>query len=84
MANKAYGLIAAYAYNLMRGMAFIESPTRPHFAKVIRFRMVNLACQVVRHARSLTFRFNNQVYMEVNRWLIKINTLKFGERLSSA
>lgn len=84
MANKIYGLIAAYAYNLVRAMAFIESPKRPHFSKVIRFRMVNLACQVVRHARSVTFRFNNKVFTEVNRWLTQINTLKFGESLSSA
>ena len=84
MANKAYGLIAAFAYNLMRAMAYIENPRRPHFSKVIRFRMVNLACQVVSHARSVTFRFNNKHFGEVKRWLTLINKLKFGTSLSSA
>jgi hypothetical protein len=78
IANKAYGLIAAFAANLMRCMAFIENKKRPHFSKAIRFRMVNLACQVVKHARSITLRFSKPVLEEVNHWSTTITTLQFG------
>lgn len=67
-------MIAAFAYNLMRYAAFVLNPKTPHFAKIIRFRMVNLACQVVLHARSVTFRFSQPVREEVNRWMAIITS----------
>ena len=73
-ANKTYGLIAAFAHNLMRFASWLISPKEPHFAKIIRFRMVNLACQVVLHARSVTFRFSKHVTEEVNRWMTTITS----------
>ena len=76
-ANKAYALIAGFAYNLTRYMGFVLSPRRPRFAKVIRFRMVNLACQVVRHARYVTMRFTHDVLKEVQHWSTTID-IQFG------
>jgi len=76
-ANKAYALIAAFAYNLTRFMAYTLDPQKPRFAKTIRFRMVNLACQVVRHARTVTLRFHPHVYEEVTGWLKTIH-IQFG------
>lgn len=67
-ANKAYGLIAAFAYNLMRYTAFLLSPNKPQFSKAIRFKLVNLACQVVQHARQIVFRFTHDTRKEVEYW----------------
>ncbi len=53
LANTAYGLIGTLAYNLMRFTAHVEDPFHPKFAKLLRFRMVKLACEVVTHTRFL-------------------------------
>lgn len=76
-ANRAYGIIAAFAYNLMRAASMTLSDSRPRFYKMLRFRMVNLACQVVRTARRVTFRFNERLHKEVERW-ITITHQQFG------
>ncbi len=78
VANKAFGLIAAFAYNLMRFVALKDDPKHPQFAKALRFRFVHLPCEIVRHAREVIFRFMNHHYEEVNRWLCDIKNLRFG------
>jgi hypothetical protein len=77
LANKAYGLIAAFAYTLMRYTGFILNKDKPHYSKIIRFRMIHLACQVVRHAGMVTIRFFHIQLKEVQCWLEKIH-LQFG------
>jgi hypothetical protein len=69
LANKAYGVIAAFAYNLMRAASFILNSKKLHFSKMLRFRMVNLACQVVRKARTITIRLSTSNYKEVQQWM---------------
>ena len=54
IANKAYGLAASFAYNIMRFVALKDNPTHPKFAKAIRFKFVHIPCQIVRHARDNT------------------------------
>jgi len=71
-ANKIYGLISAIAFNLMRYTAFKLNKNKIHYSKMIRFRMVKLACQVIRHARYVVFRFNDETLKEVNYWLNEI------------
>ena len=71
-ANKVYGLISAFAYNLMRYTAFKLNKNKTHYSKMIRFRMVRLGCQVARHARYAYFKFNTQTAREVNNWLKEI------------
>lgn len=68
-ANRAYALMAGFAQNLVRYMAYAENPERPNFAKILRFKMLMLPVQVVRHARSVTFRFMAHHRKEVERWL---------------
>jgi hypothetical protein len=68
-ANRAYALMAAFAQNLVRFSAYVENPARPNFAKVLRFKMLMLPVQVVRHARSVSFRFMTRHRQEVERWL---------------
>ncbi len=77
LANKAYGLIAAFAYNLVRFVAFLENPRRPHFAKLLRFKALMLPVQVVKHSRMISFRFMTHHAQEVTRWLSIIKS-KFG------
>lgn len=68
-ANKVYGIIAAFGYNLMRAASFLLRSKKLHFSKMLRFRMVNLACQVIRKARIITIRFSETHHQEVKRWM---------------
>lgn len=77
-ANRAYGLIGAFAHNIMRFCALMEDPLHPKFAKLLRFRMVQLACEVVKHARVITFRFMHYVEKEIRYWTEKIHNLLNG------
>jgi hypothetical protein len=73
-ANKVFGTIGAFAYNLMRFSSFLISK-RGCYSKKIRFFLVDLPCQVVSHARKLTVRFNRQTKKEVCGQLLKIQNL---------
>ena len=77
-ANKAYGLIAAFAHNLMRFLSLRECASRPQFSKAIRFRFIHLPVQVVRHAGEVTFRFMRRHYEEVKRISAMIADIQFG------
>jgi hypothetical protein len=78
-ANRAYCLIAAFAYNFMRFVGLVVSPTRPMFSKRIRSTLVGLACQVVRRARRTVFIFPRRYEKEVKRCLMNIRlTLGYG------
>lgn len=72
IANKIYALIATYAFTLMRYTSFLLNRKNPYFSKMIRFRMVSLACEVVTHARYVTFRYFKPFAREVNTWLTTI------------
>lgn len=79
VANKAYGLIAAFAYNLMRYAGLLISPDKPAFAKKVRFQLVHLPCEVVKHARRTIFRIPYEQFKEISYWLEKMtNQLGYG------
>ena len=73
-ANRVYGIIAAFAHNLMRFMSLITSPGKPEFAKKLRFRLVNLAAQVVRQARQTHIVFPHHLRKEIDRCVMNITT----------
>lgn len=73
-ANKAFGLVGALAYNLMRFSSFFISK-RGCYSKKIRFSLVHLPCQVVRHARKITVRFNHATKKEVDEKLKLLHSL---------
>lgn len=77
VANKAYGLIAAIAYNLTRYAGLLISPDKPAFAKKVRFHLVHLPCEVVKHARRTVFRIPKQHFREVIGWIEKM-TMQLG------
>jgi len=77
LANKVYGIIAAIAYNLMRAASKLLKDKHPRFSKMLRFRMVHVACQVVRTGRRVIFRFHETAHEEVSRWITDTH-LQFG------
>ena len=76
-ANKVFCLVGALAYNLMRFSSFSISK-RGCYSKKIRFFLVNLPCQVVKHARKTTVKFNHTIVKEVCETLEKLNYLFSG------
>ena len=77
-ANKAYAVIAAFAYTLMRHTAFLISKKKTPFSKRIRFLLVNLPCEVIKHARSVIVRFSSEIYEEVLRFQSKLKIVTAG------
>jgi hypothetical protein len=76
-ANKAYGTIAAYAYNFLRFLGLMHNSKKVPFAKTLRRLWVNLPCQIVHHARQLTFKYMNFHTKEVLKLLNQIKNLQF-------
>ena len=64
-ANKAYGLLAMVAHNILRYVALTMKPEKPHYSKKIRKRFVFHAGKVVRHARQIILRVSEHGYEEV-------------------
>ena len=75
-ANKAYGLIAAFAYCLLRFMALRKNPAKPCYSKKLRNYVIHLPVQIVHHARQVFFFFMNHHYEEVQRWLTYLHSLQ--------
>ena len=71
-ANRVYGLIAAFAHNLVRFVSNRMYPGKTAFVKKIRFRLVSLAAQVVRQARQTFIVFHRRHKEEVERCLMNI------------
>jgi len=66
-ANRGWGMMGIYAYNLMRFASFILFPSKGCFLKKVRTRMVNLACEIRKGQRKIELRFTNHIYQEVQR-----------------
>ena len=77
-ANRAYALIAAFAYNILRFIALRSASKKTHFAKAIRNRFINLPCQVVRKAGKVIFRLMDQRRKEVEAFLSDLKNLQYG------
>jgi hypothetical protein len=55
-ANYAYGLMAQVAHNILRWLAVLERPHKPHFSKKLRRRFIYIPGKLVSHARTLTLK----------------------------
>jgi hypothetical protein len=64
-ANHAYGLLAMVAHNLLRWVALIMKPDKPHFAKKLRKRIVFAAGKVIKHAGKLYLKIVAHAFQEV-------------------
>jgi hypothetical protein len=50
-ANHAYGLLAMVAHNILRWVAIMTRPDKPHFSKKLRKHFVFIPGKIVHHAR---------------------------------
>jgi hypothetical protein len=74
-ANNAFAQLAMVAHNILRWIAVIQKPDKPHFSKKIRRRYVYIPGKVIQHARQIFLKIPVRFYEEVNR-------LKRGLRLN--
>ena len=64
-ANHSYGLLAMIAHNLLRWVAVMTKPEKPHYAKKIRRQLIHLPAKVVRHARQVFMKIMAEQFEEV-------------------
>jgi hypothetical protein len=68
-ANHAFGQLAMVAHNILRWIAVIQKPDKPHFSKKIRRRYVYIPGKVIQHARQVFLKIPVRFYEEVQRLL---------------
>ena len=66
-ANRAYGLLAMVAHNLLRWVSLMMKPEKPHFSKKLRKRFVFHAGKIVHHARQVYLKITQTGYEEVTK-----------------
>jgi hypothetical protein len=66
-ANRAFGLLAMVAHNILRWVALVEKPEKPHFSKKLRRRFIFIPGKVVRHARQIIMKVPIHFFKEVQR-----------------
>jgi hypothetical protein len=64
-ANHAYGMLAMVAHNLLRWVALMMKPEKPHFAKKLRKRFVFAPGKIIKHARAVYLKIVNYAFKEV-------------------
>jgi hypothetical protein len=62
LANHAWVLLAQVAHNMIRWIALMDAPDRPHYSKKIRNKYVFIAGRVVSHARQVVLRVMKSTY----------------------
>lgn len=67
-ANYAFGLLAQIAHNVLRWVALVQKPDKPHFSKKLRRRFIYIPGKVVSHARQLFLKIPTRFYKEVARY----------------
>lgn len=74
-ANYAYLQLGMVAHNILRWVAIVQNPDKPHFSKKIRRRYVFIPGKIIKHARQLILKVPVRFYEEVSR-------LKLGLRFN--
>lgn len=85
-ANHAYGLLAMVAHNILRWVALMSKPEKPHFSKKLRKRFVFIPAKIVYHARQYTIKMM-QRHHEGVQWLrerMGLNSETIPQQFSSA
>ena len=75
-ANKAYGLITAFATAHMRYLAILSKSKVVRFAKATRHQLIHLPVLVTRHGRQVIFKFCKRHIKEVSNALNRILKLQ--------
>lgn len=68
-ANEVYFLFVLIAQNLIRWVALIEQPDKPHFSKKIRRKLIIAPGRILRGGRQFVMRVKKSFLTEVNRFI---------------
>ena len=68
-ANEVYLLFVLIAQNLIRWVAVLERPDKPHFSKKIRRKLITAPAQILVGSRRLTLRVRTKFLKEVTSFL---------------
>jgi hypothetical protein len=68
-ANEAYFLFVLIAQNLIRWVALIDQPDKPHYAKKIRRKLITAPAMILKGSRQLVMRVKEKFFKEVARML---------------
>lgn len=85
-ANYAYGLLAMVAHNILRWVAIMTRPDKPHFSKKLRRHFVFIPGKIVHHARQVFLKLMEFHYKGVQelRERLGLNSKKSPLQFSSA
>ena len=64
-ANKAYGIIAAFAHNILRHLGYTDRKNKVHYSKAIRSKIIHIPVIVITTARGIIFRCSHHCYERV-------------------
>jgi hypothetical protein len=64
-ANAAFAQLAMVAHNILRWVALVQKPDKPHFSKKIRRRNIYIPGKVIKHARQMILKIPVRFYQEV-------------------
>lgn len=62
LANQAWTMLAMIGHNMIRWIALMDAPDRPHYSKKIRSQYIFVAGRLVSHAGSLILRVMKSTY----------------------
>lgn len=85
-ANHAYGLLAMVAHNILRWVALMTKPEKPHFSKKLRQHFIFIPAKIVYHARVYRIKMM-QRHHEGVKWLrerLRLNSEIIPPQFSSA
>jgi DDE family transposase len=74
-ANHAFLQLAMVAHNILRWVALVQNPEKPHFSKKVRRRYIYIPGKIIKHARQLILKIPVRYHEEVKR-------LKLGLRFN--
>lgn len=85
-ANYAYGLLAMTAHNILRWVAIMTRPDRPHFSKKLRQHFIFIPGKIVHHARQVFLKLMEFHYKGVQdlRERLGLNSKRSPLQFSSA
>lgn len=85
-ANNAYLLFLLIAQNLLRWIALITNPDKPHYAKKLRRKYVFAVGRLVSHARKITLKVCRSFHQEVKKLIEAVGSqpVRIPQHLSTA
>jgi hypothetical protein len=66
-ANYGFLQLATVAHNILRWIALVQKPDKPHFSKKIRRRYIYIPGKIIQHARQLILKIPVRYYEEVKK-----------------